>query len=192
MIRDLPPMAADDVAAFFLAVVDRRNGDIMTHLRLEKLAYYAQAWHLALTGSRLFPDPVEAWELGPVVPNLYDEYKDFDALPIPAPEAPPQPPPRAAAILDQVWAAYGRYSAAELSRMTHEEEPWQAAWSRRSRMNRNPVIRPEDMLDYFRRQLDRAKQRREAEYAVEYRLRPETDEERDLSDYSAALARALA
>ena len=48
------------------------------------------------------------------------------------------------------------------------------------------------MKDYFQRQLERAKQRREVEYAIEYRLRPETDEERDLADYSASLARALA
>lgn len=192
MVRTLPPLNAHDVAAFFLSVVDRENGDTMTHLRLEKLAYYGQAWHLALTGAALFPEPVEAWELGPVVRALYDKYKEYDAQPIPPPAEPSIPAGRVGAVLAQVWSTYGRFSAGELSRMTHEEEPWKAAWARRSRMNPSPVIRPENMLDYFRRQLERAKQRREVEYAVEYRIRPETDEEHDLAEYSTSLARALA
>lgn len=190
--NELSPLSADDVASFFLSVVDHENGDTMTHLRLEKLAYYAQAWHLALAGPPLFPERIEAWKLGPVVRELYQKYKDYDALPIPAPSACPQTGAREGSILAQVWATYGRYSAAELSRMTHEEAPWRVAWARRSHLNPSPTIRPEYMKDYFQRQLERAKQRREVEYAIEYRLRPETDEERDLADYSASLARALA
>ena len=126
VVNELPPLSADDVASFFLSVVDRGNGDTMTHLRLEKLTYYAQAWHLALAGPPLFPERIEAWELGPVVRELYEKYKDYDALPIPAPNSCPQTGAREGSILAQVWAAYGRYSAGELSRMTHEEAPWRS------------------------------------------------------------------
>jgi uncharacterized phage-associated protein len=42
----------------------------MTHKKLQKLCYYAQAWNLALHNSELFEDRFEAWVHGPVSPVL--------------------------------------------------------------------------------------------------------------------------
>jgi len=41
-------LTAGQVADYFLLQVDQDAGDAMTHLRLQKLVYYAQAWHLVL------------------------------------------------------------------------------------------------------------------------------------------------
>ena len=38
-----------NVARYFLAQVDEDAGDSLTNLKLQKLVYYAQGFHLALT-----------------------------------------------------------------------------------------------------------------------------------------------
>ena len=62
------------VAQFFIQQADVESGDMMTHLRLQKLVYYSQAWHLVLQKKKLFRDRIEAWAHGPVIPNLYSIY----------------------------------------------------------------------------------------------------------------------
>lgn len=56
-----------DVAAYVL-----ESQGPMTHMKLQKLCYYSQAWHLAWDGVPLFPERIEAWANGPVVPVLYE------------------------------------------------------------------------------------------------------------------------
>ena len=43
----------------------------MSHKKLEKMCYYAQAWYLANHGRPLMPNRFEAWVHGPVSPDLY-------------------------------------------------------------------------------------------------------------------------
>ena len=58
-----------DIANWFLS----RND--MTHKKLQKLCYYAQAWYCALyDGTPLFDDEIQAWVHGPVIPALYPVY----------------------------------------------------------------------------------------------------------------------
>jgi len=43
----------------------------MTAMKLQKLVYYSQAWHLVWDEEPLFSDPIEAWANGPIVRSLY-------------------------------------------------------------------------------------------------------------------------
>jgi len=90
--RDLPGLRGDemitvfDVADYFLHVADMDDGDEgITNLKLQKLVYYAQGFHLALYGSPLFSDEIVAWQHGPVVVALYEKYKEFRKSPIDPP-----------------------------------------------------------------------------------------------------------
>ena len=74
---------AQDVAHFFLSKIDVESGEVITHLKLQKLIYYAQAWFLAFFARPLFHDSFEAWQHGPVVRKLYFHYKDFGFNPLP-------------------------------------------------------------------------------------------------------------
>lgn len=71
---------AHDVARLFIEIAASRNkdggGDLMTNLRLQKLLYFAQGWHLARYGKPLFNEPIDAWKYGPVVPAVYYEYNE--------------------------------------------------------------------------------------------------------------------
>ena len=56
----------------------------MSHKKLQKLCYYAVAWHYALYDSQLVEnDEFEAWIHGPVSPSLWHEYKDYVWKPLP-------------------------------------------------------------------------------------------------------------
>lgn len=70
-----------DVARFFIDLAQHQNerdsGDLMTNLRLQKLLYFAQGWYLARFGKALFNEPIEAWPYGPVVPEVYSQYKGY-------------------------------------------------------------------------------------------------------------------
>lgn len=130
--------------------------DPLTNLRLQKLLYYAQAWSLVLRESELFPEDIEAWRGGPVVPEVYRALPDgpgataigYDPL-----ASAPDLPGEEAGFVRCVWESYSQYSALKLSAMTHEEAPWRRAWGDRSADATGRVpIRLDDLEDYFGRQ----------------------------------------
>lgn len=55
-----------DVADYILA----QRGP-MSAMKLQKLVYYSQAWHLTWAEEPIFDARIEAWANGPVVPLLY-------------------------------------------------------------------------------------------------------------------------
>ncbi len=79
-------LTAQDVAKYFLAQIDDESGDTISHLKLQKLVYYAQGYHLALTGKPLFRDIIRAWAHGPVVRSVYNSYSKYGSKAIPRPK----------------------------------------------------------------------------------------------------------
>lgn len=53
----------------------------ISNLQLQKILYYIQKAFLN-RGDRAFSDNIEAWQFGPVVPNVYDHYCGYGAMPI--------------------------------------------------------------------------------------------------------------
>ena len=132
-------LSAHDVAA-----VLRERLPALGTKKLHKLLYYCQGHHLATFGEPLFPEPIGAWDMGPVVERLWrDEKYEYGA------------PPRTAldeAALNTVGyvvSRYGRLTGRDLEVMTHGEPPWRLADAARRPRDR-ALIRPEWMLDYFR------------------------------------------
>ena len=95
-------------------------------MKLQKLCYYAQGYALA-EGKELFKDDFQAWQHGPVVPDMYQEYKHRTWRPIDEEFKPPELNTAIVEHLEGVVAAYGRYDGAALSTMTHRERPWLSA-----------------------------------------------------------------
>jgi uncharacterized phage-associated protein len=130
--------------------------DPLTNLRLQKLLYYAQAWSLVIRERELFSEEIVAWRHGPVVPVVYRALPGgIGACAIPADSftGVPDLEPEDAAFMKSVWEAYNPYSALKLSRMTHEELPWQKAWGGRPRDGHgDDPIRIEDLEDFFGKQ----------------------------------------
>lgn len=140
-----------DVAKYFLAQSSEDAGDLISNLKLQKLVYYAQGFSLALYGQPLFAERIEAWLHGPVVPDLYHHYKAFGSGHIPHPEAFDFGTFSAEEreLLDEVYEAYGQYSAWRLRQLTHDESPWIENY----REGNNRVISQDSMTRYFETQV---------------------------------------
>ena len=114
-----------DVADFFLANADME--ETITHMKLQKLCAYAQAFSLVLLKKRLFDDALEAWTHGPVTRALYKEYQPFgkSVLSTAALAGDSRVPfsDEELFILETVSNYYGRYSAPTLRNMSHDDFP---------------------------------------------------------------------
>ena len=121
-----PMVSALQVAEYFLWLMDEEAGDLISNLKLQKLLYYAQGFHVALyNGQPLFKDPMKAWMHGPVVPEVYNYYSRFGSNAIPRPKTNNFNDPEKQDFLEEVYSVYGQFSAWKLRSMTHEEPPWE-------------------------------------------------------------------
>ena len=131
-------------------------------LKVQKLVYLSHGWNLAFLKTPLITEAVEAWQYGPVVPELYRAFREFGYSTI-SKEAdePKDVTPlneETKSLLREVWAKYGRISGVELSAMTHEQG---YAWdltrqSDKGRVWGSPVIPNEWIRDEFERRRVRA------------------------------------
>lgn len=118
-----------DVADYFIGLAND-TGSFISNLKLQKLVYYAQAWHLALYGSPLIEEDFQAWIHGPVLPALYTLYKSFGCQPIVQETNLAEQkniPPDTLSFLKEVADEYFACDAFELEQMTHAEDPWRRA-----------------------------------------------------------------
>ena len=122
-------ISAFDVADYFLKIVDRDSGSSITNLKLQKILYYAQGWHLAFTDIKLFENKIEAWIHGPVCPEVYKKYSKYgwDSIPDEPEKISDNFTLEQIEILDKVWGTYGDYDGKYLEELTHEEKPWKEA-----------------------------------------------------------------
>jgi uncharacterized phage-associated protein len=120
-------VSAANVAKYFLILQDEEDGDTISNLKLQKLLYYAQGYYLALFDQPLFPDRMEAWQHGPVVPSVYHEYKIYGAQALPRPvdwDLAEVFRDTTRDFLDEIYRLFGQFSAWKLRKMTHDEAPW--------------------------------------------------------------------
>ena len=112
-----------DIANWFL------NQEAMTHKKLQKLCYYAQAWYCALyDGEPLFEDEIQAWVHGPVVASLYGDFSKYKWNEIPQRCVDlSRLPRRVIEVLEAVYNTYGEFTGDQLESLTHSEEPWKLA-----------------------------------------------------------------
>lgn len=134
----------------FKAQNDEPNGgERLTNLKLQKLLYYQQGFHLAFFGTPLFDEDVEAWMYGPVVPAVYDEYSAYGSSALPEVKVPVSLSEDEEELFNEVYDAYREFSAIGLMNRTHSERPWLDAVPH----DRGTVITQESMMAYFKTQI---------------------------------------
>lgn len=122
------PLNIYDVISWFL------NKSPMSPKKLQKILYYTYAWGLVYLNDdidhldiKIFDAQFEAWVHGPVIPTIYQKYKNYGFHDIPRVDEKPSFPEEAEDILDNIWDVFGPYSANELELMSHNELPWKEA-----------------------------------------------------------------
>ena len=148
-MSDSEPVTVHRVADYFLVRAEEW-GQRLGHLKLQKLCYYAQGFHLAFRREPLFREPLRAWAYGPVVRELWDDHR-YARGPLPVPEALDEGAftPEQRKFLDSVLDRFVEYPAIELARRTHREAPWRDAYERRKH-SRDDVITHESLREWFR------------------------------------------
>lgn len=117
---------AIDIAKKIICKTDVEHGDTISNLKLQKMLYYMQGFHLALFDAPFFNESIEAWIYGPVVPVVFREFKRYhnrainpdnyrDELVLTGEEQ---------QMFDRVYDDYNRFSAVALMNMTHNKGPW--------------------------------------------------------------------
>lgn len=118
-------MASSLDIAFQIIRIFQEAGDPVTNLKLQKLLYYVQGWHLGLYETPAFDENLEAWVHGPVEPGAYRSFREFRWSPIVRePEVWPALPDTLRSHIVAVLGVYGEDSAYSLERRTHQETPW--------------------------------------------------------------------
>jgi len=155
-------MKAIDLAKYIVTFFDQK-GDLITNKKLQKLVYYVEAWNLVYLKS-VYNEDIEAWVHGPVVREVYDEYKKFGYSPIiqnyPEGTSASQELKALQEALDiqggrkeligGVLEKYGAMSSFQLELIAHSERPWLEA-----RGNLGPTdkcykfIRRDTIKDYY-------------------------------------------
>ena len=135
-----------DVARY----ITERKGE-MTAMKLQKLMYYSQAWHLVWEEDALFADDFEAWANGPVLPNLYARHRGQFKV-----NAALFPDGNVAALtdaerkaVDKVLDFYANQTAQWLSDLTHQERPWLESRGDTPRGAASSALIPKSLMDEY-------------------------------------------
>lgn len=140
--------SASDVAKWLLNYnrlqQSEADAEFISNLKLQKLLYYAQGCYLAFFDVPLFDDDIVAWEHGPVVKEVYREYKNNGSRGIEEfGRSVEDYSLQEEAVLKTVYEKFGQYSAWGLRNMTHQETPWLDT-------EKNHVIPRNIIKDYFK------------------------------------------
>ncbi|MDB5163934.1 MAG: putative phage-associated protein [Candidatus Saccharibacteria bacterium] len=145
--KSMNSISAYDVANVFAKLTDIDSGEVLTNLKIQKLVYYAQGFHLAMFDKPLFNDPIVAWEHGPVVEDLYHKLKEHKSSPVMIAGAINKDiSTEQIELLVEVYDVYGQFSAWKLRDMTHNETPWATT-------PKGYVITHAKLKTYFKNQL---------------------------------------
>lgn len=123
------------VANRFLELARADEERSLTPMQVLKLVYIAHGWNLALHDSPLIDQAVEAWQYGPVIPDLYRAMRGTGSGavrgPLPAAYGANAEDLTASEmhLVDQIYNLYGRMNGIALSRITHAKNtPWRQVY----------------------------------------------------------------
>ena len=151
----------NQIADYIIFKLNSDEQTMLSNLKLQKLLYYSQAWHLAFTDTKLFDGKFQAWVHGPVNRQVYERFKDTKFLYSPINLSDINEPDfikaideNAAAHISSVLDVYAPFSATDLEIMTHREEPWVRARHGYSPTERCDVEIDETIMrEYYKKRL---------------------------------------
>lgn len=113
------------IAEYFIQKDKNMKSDIMKVL---KLVYISHGFNLAIFDTPLIKEKVQAWQYGPVIPELYFRLKtnDLDTISVFYDDVQRlERDEDKKKLLDAVYTKYGKYDGIQLSNLTHKKNtPW--------------------------------------------------------------------
>lgn len=135
-----------DIAKYIIKYSNQQEYRI-SNLKLQKLLYFVQAKFLLETGAPCFKDKIEAWDIGPVVPNVYREFMCWAGMDMPADWKWDEDiiEPQAKERINSIVEHFRDYSAVSLTDLTRRQSPWIDIYNRKH----NAVISNESIKKFF-------------------------------------------
>ena len=130
----------------------------LTHLKLEKLLYFAQGISLSKNNKVLFKEDIEAWVHGPVIREVFKQFSHKGRSEITLEDAPRgveairklELDNEARDVLNITYDNFAIYTAWQLRNMTHEiGSPWYETYE----PNKNKKISTALIKEYFDREI---------------------------------------
>ena len=131
-------------------------------LKLQKLVYYSEGWHLAYFERPLIHEDFEAWIHGPVVRSMWDDYKKTKCNMLTDLRLKDEYSekiraffsqtlnPQQIELLSDVIKEYGDKSSYHLEALSHSEPPWKEARNGYFPSERSEAIISKDtMKNYY-------------------------------------------
>lgn len=134
-------MKSLDVANTFIARHGKNSP--ITNLKLNKLVFFAQVESLKKYGTSLFSDEIQAWEYGPVEPEVYRAFKKHGRAPISVPSSDFEATERSISIVDDVFNRFSETTAFDMVTISHRPD---GAWAKVFNPDRDEVISAEVIL----------------------------------------------
>lgn len=150
----------ETIASYFIEKANTKiidedgSAEGISHLKLQKILYFAQIVFLCTKNKELFQEEILAWQYGPVIESIYNEYsrkrkkwnsqllqedildKDYkDKI-----------NEKDSYILDDIYNEFWKYSASELVDITHSHKPWRESfipWE-------SNIISKKSMVNYYK------------------------------------------
>ena len=127
------------VANAILDEADSQGIDV-TPMQLQKLLYFTNGWHMEIhNGQPILSDSFEAWQFGPVMPQVYHKFKEYGSKKItgramnPLPTNHPWPNTLTEIqkkLVSEIVGIYGSLSGPRMSNLTHKPgTPWSQTWN---------------------------------------------------------------
>lgn len=120
-----------DVADYVIFKLKSEDNISLINLKLQKLSYYIQAWHIGIRKKKFFNGDFEAWIHGPVNVDLFHRfrenkslYSDIELNDIVNKDFLNSFSPKDKKFIDFILENYAKFSGVELETMTHKELPW--------------------------------------------------------------------
>ena len=125
------PYNVNDVADYIITSLNSDEYFALINLKLQKLVYYVQAWHLGIHGTAFLSGTFEAWVHGPVCRPLYERFKKTKSLysvigveDVLNNNVQDSFKDTDKEFMDYILENYARFSGTQLEAMTHSEKPW--------------------------------------------------------------------
>lgn len=135
---------AVEVAEYIIGYANEQNYPI-SNLKLQKILYFIQAQFLVTLGYPCFKDFIEAWDFGPVVRSVYNQYKRYGSANIYSGDMSLETEMKEIEkdsiqlIIDKCV----NFSANQLVEITHNQDPWKNAYKKNVYISNNAI------RDYF-------------------------------------------
>lgn len=115
--------SAHEIAAYVINWCHEHNIPI-TNLKLQKLLYFIQGENCRSRRCRLIKDDFYAWQLGPVIPDVYSEYAIYSSSMLPIQENTVDFTDEVVETINQILLKYASKSAWTLVDISHSQGPW--------------------------------------------------------------------